>query len=363
MYEVAAVLDPDIYYDLARAVYAEMALAGVSCVGEFHYVHHAPDGSSYDDPNAMGEAVRHAAHDAGLRLTLLDACYLSGGLEHGAHLPLSPRQARFGDGDAAHWARRFEALSADHSTIIGAAIHSVRAVPSEQIRAIVHAAQGRPLHAHLSEQLAENAACTEAYGLTPSAVLARAGALGPMTTVVHATHLTDADIGLLGATRTSTCFCPTTERDLADGIGPALELSDAGSPLCLGSDQNAVIDLIEEARALEMHERLEHHERGRFTPSALVDALSVQGHEALGWFDAGRIAVGQRADLVSIRTDTVRTAGSEPEQVLYSATGSDVDSVVVDGRLIVSGGRHRSIDVSGELQDVLARIWARVRVT
>ena len=194
-------------------------------------------------------------------------------------------------------------------------------------------------------------------------MLARAGALGPMTTVVHATHLTGADIGLLGSTRTSTCFCPTTERDLADGIGPAMELSQAGSPLCLGSDQNAVIDLLEEARSLEMHERLQHHKRGRFTPFALVDALTVQGHAALGWSDAGRIEVGQRADLVAIRTDTVRTAGSEPEQVLYSSTGSDVDSVVVDGRLIVSGGRHRSIDVSGELHDVLARVWARVRAS
>ncbi|MSV75406.1 MAG: formimidoylglutamate deiminase [Actinobacteria bacterium] len=363
MYEVAAVLDPELYYELARAVYGEMALAGVACVGEFHYVHHAPDGSPYDDPNAMGEAVRHAARDAGLRLTLLDTCYLAGGLESGAHVPLSPRQARFGDGDAARWARRFEGLNADHSTVIGAAIHSVRAVPSEQIPVVVQAGQGRPLHAHLSEQLAENAACEEAYGLTPTGVLARAGALGPMTTVVHATHLTGADIGLLGSTRTSTCFCPTTERDLADGIGPAMELSKAGSPLCLGSDQNAVMDLIEEARALEMHERLQHHERGRFTPSALVDSLTVQGHTALGWSDAGRIEVGQRADLVAIRTDTVRTAGSEPEQVLYSATVSDVDSVVVDGRLIASGGRHRSIDVSGELQDVVARVWARVRAS
>ena len=224
----------------------------------------------------------------------------------------------------------------------------------------MRAAQGRPLHAHLSEQLAENAACEEAYGLTPAGVLAEAGALGPMTTVVHATHLTSADIGLLGATRTSTCFCPTTERDLADGIGPARELSDAGSPLCVGSDQNAVIDLLEEARGMEMHERLEHHQRGRFTPAALVDALTVHGHEALGWADAGRIVIGQRADLVAVRTDSVRTAGCDPGQMLYSATGSDIDSVVVDGRLIVSGAAHRSIDVAGELRDVLARVWARV---
>lgn len=361
MYDVAQVLDPDLYYELARAVYGEMALAGVACVGEFHYVHHGTDGSPYDDPNAMGEAVRHAAHDAGLRLTLLDTCYLSGGLERGAHEPLSPRQARFGDGDAHSWARRFEGLTADDSTVIGAAIHSVRAVPRDQIPTVVKAAEGRPLHAHLSEQPAENAACLEAYQLTPAGVLADAGALGPMTTVVHATHLTGSDIGLLGSTRTSTCFCPTTERDLADGIGPARELSEAGSPLCLGSDQNAIIDLLEEARGMEMHERLDHLERGRFAPPALVDALTVQGHAALGWGDAGRILVGQRADLVAVRTDTVRTAGCDPAQVLYAATGSDVDSVVIDGRLIVSGGHHRAIDVPGELEGVLAKLWARVR--
>lgn len=361
MYDVAHVLDPDLYYELARAVYGEMALVGVACVGEFHYVHHAPDGSPYDDPNAMGEAIRHAAHDAGLRLTLLDACYLSGGLERGAHAPLSPRQARFGDGDARGWARRVEGLTVDDSTVIGAAIHSVRAVPRDQIPTVVQAAEGRPLHAHLSEQPAENAACLEAYQLTPAGVLADAGALGPMTTVVHATHLTGSDIGLLGSTRTSTCFCPTTERDLADGIGPARELSEAGSPLCLGSDQNAIIDLLEEARGMEMHERLHHLERGRFAPPALVDALTVQGHAALGWDDAGRILVGQRADLVAVRTDTARTAGCDPAQVLYAATGSDVDSVVIDGRLIVSGGHHRAIDVSGELEGVLAKVWARVR--
>ena len=230
----------------------------------------------------------HAARDAGLRLTLLDTCYLSGGLECGAHVPLSPRQARFGDGDADRWARRFEGLNADHSTVIGAAIHSVRAVPSEQIPVVVQAAQGRPLHAHLSEQLAENAACEEAYGLTPTGVLARAGALGPMTTVVHATHLTGADIGLLGSTRTSTCFCPTTERDLADGIGPAMELSEAGSPLCLGSDQNAIIDLLEEARSLEMHERLQARRKELgILQRDLVEQLGLKTTE-LSEYERGR---------------------------------------------------------------------------
>jgi cytosine/adenosine deaminase-related metal-dependent hydrolase len=142
------------------------------------------------------------------------------------------------------------------------------------------------------------------------------------------------------------CFCPTTERDLADGIGPARELHDAGSDLSLGSDQHAVIDLIEEARALEMHERLASRQRGRFTPGQLTDALTANGHRSLGWNDAGRIEVGARADLVAIRLDSVRTSGSEPGQILLSATASDVDTVIADGVVVVSGGRQVSLDVS-----------------
>ena len=357
MYRVARTLDPDSYYALARATFGEMVLSGVTCVGEFHYVHHSPDGTPYADPNAMGEAVRQAARDAGLRLTLLDTCYLSGGLTTDGHLPLSPDQRRFGDADADRWAARVRLLSDDATTRIGAAIHSVRAVPRDSIPVVVDAVGGRPLHVHLSEQEAENAACLGHYGVTPTELLDAGGALGASTTAVHATHLTASDIATLGRTRTSSCFCPTTERDLADGIGPALELLGAGSPLCLGSDQHAVIDLIEEARALEMHERLISHERGRKQPPELVTALTDNGHRALGWPDAGRIEVGMRADLVAVRLDTVRTVGSLPDQILLSAFAADVDTVVVDGRVVVSGGSHRSFDVAQELHSSIQQVW------
>lgn len=357
MYRVARALDPDSYYALARATYGEMALAGVTSVGEFHYVHHAPDGTAYADPNAMGEAVRAAARDAGVRLTLLDTCYLEGGLTADGHVPLNAEQRRFTDGDAAGWVRRWSLLDDDDNTRIGAAIHSVRAVPRDQIPTVVAAVGDRPLHVHLSEQPAENATCSAHYGLTPTELLAGAGALGPTSTVVHATHLTEDDVELLGGTSTFSCFCPTTERDLADGIGPATRLRDAGSPLCLGSDQHAVIDLLEEARALEMHERLVSHERGRLTPRELVTALTETGHRSLGWYDAGSIAVGRRADLVSVRLDTVRTAGSLPEQIVLSATAADVDTVVVDGEVVVSGARHRHMDVAQELDIVLRSVW------
>lgn len=357
MYRLARVLDPDRYARLARAVFAEMVLAGVTCVGEFHYVHHAADGTPYSDPNAMGEALRQAAREAGLRLTLIDTCYLAGGLGDGGHTPLAPEQRRFGDGDARAWAERWHVLADDDTTRIGAAVHSVRAVPRDQVPVVVAAVGERPLHVHLSEQVAENASCLAHYGLTPTELLHDAGALGPATTAVHATHLTARDVALLGSTRTSSCFCPTTERDLADGIGPAVALRDSGSPLCLGSDQHAVIDLIEDARALEMHERLVSHQRGRFAPAELVTALTVAGHRSLGWPDAGRIEPGMRADLVSVRLDTVRTAGSDPAQVLLTAFASDVDTVVVDGRVVVAGGRHVSLDVADELDATIRELW------
>jgi formiminoglutamate deiminase len=345
MYQVAAGLDPDSYRRLATAVYAEMALAGVTCVGEFHYLHHAPDGTPYRDPNAMGESLRDAARDAGIRLTLLDTCYLTGGIGRA----LSATQLRFGDGDTTRWAERFSSLAPDETTKIGAAIHSVRAVPADQIPAVVSAAAGSPLHMHLSEQPAENEQSLAAYGMTPTRLLERCGALGPDSTAVHATHLTPEDIALLGQTRTTACFCPTTERDLADGIGPARALRDAGSPVALGSDQHAVVDLIEEARALEMHERLATRQRGRFTPTELVTALTTSGHASLGWPEAGRIAAGSPGDLVAIDLDTPRTAGVDPAQVVLAATAADIHTVIVGGRPVVRDGRHLLLGDVGAL--------------
>ncbi|HET6876420.1 MAG TPA: formimidoylglutamate deiminase, partial [Jatrophihabitans sp.] len=219
MYAVAAALDPESYLALARATYAEMALAGITAVGEFHYLHHAPGGQRYGDPNVMGEALRSAARAAGIRVTLLDTCYLAGGLEASRHLPLDEVQTRFADADADDWAKRVAALPEDAATRVGAAIHSVRAVPREQLAAVRDASAGHPLHVHVSEQPVENEACLSYYGRTPVALLDDAGILGVDTTAVHATHLTAADVATLGRTGTTACFCPTTERDLADGIG------------------------------------------------------------------------------------------------------------------------------------------------
>ncbi len=355
MYAVAALLDPDSYLALATATYAEMALAGITSVGEFHYLHHAPGGASYDDPNAMGEALRQAASEAGIRLTLLDTCYLAGGLGATEHSPLDATQQRFGDGNADHWAQRVSGLKESDGMRVGAAVHSVRAVPREQLGRVAAAATGRPLHVHLSEQPAENEACQRFYGMTPTALLESEGVLGPLTSAVHATHLTDEDIATLGHTLTTVCLCPTTERDLADGIGPGRKLHDAGSPLSLGSDQHAVIDLLEEARALEMDERLLSLQRGRFRLDELLSAATR--HESLGWDDAGRLEVGARADLVAIRLDSPRTAGSAPQQIILTATAHDVDTVIVDGRTVVSGGQHRLGHVGTLLQMAIEPLW------
>jgi cytosine/adenosine deaminase-related metal-dependent hydrolase len=193
------------------------------------------------------------------------------------------------------------------------------------------------------------------YHRTPTELLAAAGALGAATTAVHATHLSSSDLASLGQSRTTVCFCPTTERDLADGIGPARALADAGSPLSLGSDQHAVIDLLEEARGLESDERLASLQRGRFQPSELLAALTAHG--SIGWPEAGRLEAGALADLVAVRLDTVRTAGCSPAQALMAATAADVDTVIAGGRPIVTSGQHQLGDVAGLLASSIAPLW------
>ena len=344
MYTVAGALDPDTYHRLATAVYAEMALAGITCVGEFHYLHHGPGGTPYADPNAMGEALIAAAADAGIRITLLDTLYLTATVDG---RPLDGVQRRFGDTGVDGWADRVARLRPRPHARIGAAAHSVRAVPAAALTEFAGHTEGVPPHIHLSEQRAENDACLAAHGRTPTQLLADRGLTGPSVTAVHATHLTDTDRTELGDSGTGVCFCPTTERDLADGIGHARALVDAGSPLSLGSDSHAVIDMFEEARGVEMHERLHTEHRGHFTAAELLTAAAATGHASLGWADAGGIAPGARADLVTVALSSPRTAGCAPEAVLFAATAADVRHVVVDGRTVVRDGVHGTVPDTG----------------
>ena len=369
MYAVAERLDPDRYFTLARAVYAEMALAGVTCVGEFHYLHHAAGGKRYSDPNEFGLRLIDAAAAAGVRTTLLDACYLAGGFVPGGDpVPLAGVQLRFGDGSAHAWAERVSGFDCDtlgmmapHARL-GAAIHSVRAVAPDQVPEIMawSRAHGAPVHAHLSEQPLENAECLAAFGRTPAEVLYEAGALGPRTTLVHATHLTGRDVELLAGSRSTVCMCPLTEADLADGVGPAPALAAAGSPLALGSDGHSVIDLLEEARWLELSQRLVTRRRGHFSAADLLAAATVGGHACLGWPEAGEIVPGAYADLVTLSLDSPRLAGggSDPLAAVFAAgTAADVRHVVASGADIVRDGRHLLLaDVPGELAAAIGAV-------
>jgi formiminoglutamate deiminase len=363
MYAAAARLDPDLYFALARATFGEMALAGVTSVGEFHYVHHAPDGSPYEDPNAMGAAVIAAAREAGIRITLLDTCYLHGGVG----VELGDGQRRFSDGTAERWVERVEALRTGEAASgagvrVGAAIHSVRAVAPEEAAVIAAWARERevPLHAHVSEQPDENAASIAAYGRTPTEVLAEAGALDEPFTAVHVTHPSERDRELLGEAGATVCLCPTTERNLADGIGPAAALRARGARLAVGSDSQAVIDLFEEARAIELDERLARLERGNQDAAALLTAATADGQRAIGWPEAGAIERGRLADLVNLSGRGVRLAGIIPEtaapSILFAATAADVTNVIVGGEFVVRDGAHARLDVARELRTSIAAL-------
>ena len=364
MYEIAAVLDPESYHRLARAVFAEMVLSGYTAVGEFNYVHHQPGGAAYADPNAIAEALTQAAADAGIRITLLDTVYLHGGLADDGYLALFERQRRFGDASIEAWAERVAGLSPDPRRRVGAAIHSVRAVDPAAIATLAGwtADSGAPLHAHVSEQPAENEQCLAAHGCTPVELLARSGALATNFTAVHATHLTESDIALLGNAGATVCLCPTTERDLGDGVGPARRLADAGTALSIGSDSHAVIDPFEEARAIELDERLVGGGRGTFSAGELAATMTA-GHESLGWHDSGSITVDHRADLVTVALDSPRTAGSLPgavtEAVVFAASAADITHVMIDGVTVVEHGRHHTIDVIAELTAALDDVFRR----
>ena len=360
MYEIAEQIDPDRYLALARATFGEMALAGITAVGEFHYLHHGPGGVRYEDPNALGKAVIAAARDAGIRITLLDTCYLHGGIGQQAE----GVQLRFSDGSAEAWAERVDQLEPDDGTRVGAAIHSVRAVdPEAAARTAVFAAERSwPLHAHVSEQVAENEDCAAAYGRSPTALLGDAGALSGRFTAVHATHLDSADIDLLGGGGCGVCLCPTTERDLADGVGPARSLAEAGARLSLGTDSHALIDVFEEARAVELDERLESGVRGGHSPAELLRAATVGGCASLGWPEAGTIAPQGLADLVTVGLDGVRLAGTSGdyalESLVFAAGAADVRDVIVGGRFVVRDGAHLGMDVAAELSEAISRLAA-----
>lgn len=340
MYETAAELTPDSYRALATDVYREMLEAGFTAVGEFHYLHHQPGGVPYDDPNEMGHALIEAATEAGIRINLLDAGYLRGGV---GGTELSPVQLRFSDGSVEAWLERVSGLvdryEGEPSVRIGIAPHSVRALTPEDLRKVAELRDSSlRCHIHVSEQLAENSDTFEATGMTPVQLLGDCGLLGEWTTAVHATHLTEEDIAALGESGTGVCYCATTERELADGLGPSGALRNAGVPLSIGTDSHAVIDPFEEARGIELHNRLATGRRGELSASELMAAATSGGSNALG-FSPNEIAVGAPADFTVVSTGSRRTQDVAAEgglqQLLYTATNADVSAVFVAGKQVV----------------------------
>lgn len=344
MFQTAERLTPETYEEVATAVYIEMALAGVTAVGEFHYLHHQADGRPYADPNEMGHALIRAARRAGIRICLLDAGYFRAGFGNEA---LHPVQERFRDPSAGDWLDRVDDLfrnyTNDDDVVIGVAPHSVRAVPPEDLGQVAKRVdRSHPVHIHVSEQPAENRDCLEATGMTPTALLGEAGLLGTGTTLVHATHLTPDDITDVGASGSGVCYCATTERDLADGLGPAAKLAAAGASLAVGSDSHAVIDLFEETRGMEMHQRLLTGRRGVMDPSALMAAVTLGGARSLGFGEAGLVE-GAPADFVVIDPDNPRLMGLDAtsvDSIVFGATAADVSDTFVGGKRIVADRQH-----------------------
>jgi formimidoylglutamate deiminase len=339
MYAVANRLGPDEVYAVTHGAFAEMLAAGITCVGEFHYLHHRPDGGTYDDPNELSWQVVRAAADVGIRLRLLEVFYARAG----AGQPPAPEQRRFCDRDVEAYLQRVDALRSQ-GVAVGIAPHSVRAVGLPELKVLADYANAYdlPLHIHLSEQPLENEQCHDEHGMTPAAVLTEAGALTRERgcTAVHAIFVDPDDRRRLRDQ--SVCACPTTEADLGDGIVPAADYLDVGTNLAVGSDSNAVIDLVMEARLLEMDERLRSGARlrlcdreGRLWPTLLA-AATRGGATSLGWCDTlGTLAVGRPFDAVAIDLRDPFFAGIEPAHVLdalfASGTAAYVRHVLVGG--------------------------------
>jgi formiminoglutamate deiminase len=315
------------YNKYARAVFQEMLEAGITAVGEFHYLH--------GRGNELGEALIEAAREVGIRITLIDACYLRGGF---GGKPLDEAQRSFSDGDAESWVKRVDQLEDAEGARIGAAIHSVRAVDPKSMRTVAGWARkrGAPLHIHLAEQLAEVEECKADEDCTPAELLAREGILGPDLTAIHTIHVNDHDIGLLGSSRVNVCACSTTERDLGDRVGPLRALADAGCAITVGTDSNAMIDIFEEARGLELDQRRATGRRVLHEPDDLLRAATVNGMRALGW-EAGDLRPGMLADFVTLQHGPhSKWRELDPAYLVYGYSACDVTNVVVGGRTVVS---------------------------
>jgi formimidoylglutamate deiminase len=370
MYHAASQLDPQQVYDVARMAFLEMVLAGTTTVGEFHYLHNAPDGKPYDDPNILSKQVIAAAQSVGIRIVLLRAAYLRSGYE----LPRDPGQTRFFESTDS-FLKNMSALvnfyPRDSSEVrFGVAPHSIRAVPLRDLKEI--AAWGRenklPLHMHVAEQVAENIACLREYGHTPVALLRKEQLLGPDFTAVHAIHINENEIAMLANSNVTICSCPTTERNLGDGIFAADRALAAGIRIALGSDSQAQIDPFEDARELDYHLRLEQKERAILDQMSaktlalqLFECATVQGASALA-VPGGQLTPPAFADFFTVDLNDVSIAGHSAEDLLpiivFSLNRSAIRDVVVNGRLILQDQKHSlQSEIVSRYKEIHQKVW------
>jgi formimidoylglutamate deiminase len=358
MYRAACFVSPESLYDVARATFLEMVAAGITVVGEFHYVHRDPEGRAYGDPNLLSRQVIAAAQSVGLRICLLRTAYFRAGFGCELH----PGQRRFYE-PPEEYLRNLHGLALAYAeaenVTVGAAPHSIRAVPLGELKWIAEAAHAEgnmPLHMHISEQTGENAACVAEYGTTPVSLTAEHGILSPRTVLIHAIHLTESEFEAVARSGATICSCPTTERNLGDGIFPADIAARLGIPVAFGTDSQAQIDLFEDARQLEYHLRLRDQQRGILDGSVRADwaarlpigaglfqAATRNGYAALGQ-RGGTLAAGEPADFFTVDLNDLSVlgvdTGSLASQAVFALSKAAVREVAVQGRLILEDGRH-----------------------
>lgn len=366
MYRAASALSPEEVYEASRQAFVEMALAGITTVGEFHYLHHDPHGKPYKDRNELARQVIRAARDAGLRIALLRVGYARSGYE----VVENPKQKRFIDHsvDAFLGAARElrESFNGDPHVSVGLAPHSVRAVPRRWLEVVAEETDF-VVHMHAAEQPAEIEACLREHELRPIQLAKDAGLLSGRFTAVHAIHLSDDEVKSLGDAKANVCACPSTERNLGDGVVSADALLRAGVSLSLGSDSQANINLLDEARQLESHLRLVRLRRAVLDPgqgdpdglgARLFHLASEGGARSLG-MPVGKLAPGHPADFITLDLNHPSLVGAREEElfasIVFGASAGAIREVVVGGKPVVSAGVHPLSEASGRAFSALVR--------
>jgi formimidoylglutamate deiminase len=370
MYRCALALTPEEVYDVARMAFLEMAQAGITAVGEFHYLHRTPRGEAYDDANLLAKQVIRAAQSVGIRIALLRCAYVRAGF----NVPTDPGQVRFIEASADVFLRHAEALKSEIAAMpatvsFGIAPHSVRAVPKDYLWTIAGWARARelPIHMHVAEQPAEIDACRAEYGASPFEFLDDIGLLTPDFTAIHAIHLQPGEIERMARGRITVGACPTTERNLGDGILCADRLIDAGVSIAFGTDSHTQTDALENARELESNLRLLHLQRavldgrlGNPLPALLFDFATREGARSLH-LETGSLQPGKPADFFTIDLSDSSIAGSVPEELLtnvvFSMSPRAIRDVVVAGQVVLDEGRHA---LHGEIVEAFNRVQKRL---